>query len=200
MLSSVVSQNYFRLVEIDNRGKASDAERLQKKFDEQLYSSELHEGIYDLLHDLRDRPLLRNLPSENRLRGIEASRIHDQDVQDEVDYHLSTKVANKVHKKNVSIVQTTMANGQAFTVNIDVSSSSSSAGGGNGAQNPLKRPRDTSVPEFLKDSRVKRAEDVLQESFAMAGDDEANGGAKAGGAAEAHADEDGDDDDVAWED
>jgi hypothetical protein len=141
--------------------------------------------------------LLRNLPSENRLRGIEASRIHDQDVQDEVDYHLNTKVANKVHKKNVGVVQTTMANGRAFTVNIDVGSSSSSAGA-NG-QNPLKRPRDTSVPEFLKESRVKTAEDVLRESFALAGDGEDHGG-KEGGVVEVHADGDGDDDDVAWED
>ena len=212
VLSRATSEEFFRLLEIDNRDKVTDVQLLERKFIDQLNESEYHDGIFDLLHELRDRPLIRNLPSENRSRGIVASRISDDQVREDVDYKLNSKVANKVIKKHVGVVQPTMGhNGRAFTVNIETESSSSAAAAAAAMQHSLKRPREAGLPEFLKDSRVKTAEDVLRESFALPGDDDgadgggregggggaAGGGGGGGGATKA---DDADEDDIDWED
>jgi len=214
VLSRATSQEYFRLIEIDNRAKVTDVQLLERKFVDQLNESEHHDGIFDLLHELKDRPLIRNLPSDNRSRGIVASRIVDDQVREDVDFKLNSKVANKVIKKHVGVVQPTMGhNGRAFTVNIETESSSSAAAAAAAMQQSLKRPREAGLPEFLKDSRVKTAEDMLRESFALPGDDDgadAGDGAGGGGAGNGNGTggdgggatkgDDADDDDIAWED
>ena len=171
-LSRAISQDYFRLMEIDNRSKMNDVQQLEKKFTDQLNETDHHEGIFDLLHALRDRSLIRNLPSENRLRGIVTSRVVDADVQEEIDYKMNSKVVNKVVKKHIGTVQPTLGhNGHAFTLNIESESNGQhSSSRINGSQNATqKRPRESSLPEFLKESRVKTAEDLLRESFALPG-------------------------------
>ena len=170
-LSRAISQDYFRLIEIDNRSKMNDVQQLEKKFTDQLNETDHHEGIFDLLHALRDRSLIRNLPSENRLRGIVTSRIVDADVQEEIDFKMNSKVVNKVVKKHIGTVQPTMGhNGHAFTLNIESESSQHSSSRNNGQQHATqKRARESSLPEFLKESRVKTAEDLLRESFALPG-------------------------------
>jgi hypothetical protein len=50
------SSAYYTLVEIDNRGKLDKVQSLSRKMEEQLNRSKLHEGIFDLLADLRDAP------------------------------------------------------------------------------------------------------------------------------------------------
>lgn len=170
-LSRAISQDFFRLIEIDNRSKMNDVQQLEKKFSDQLSETEHHEGIFDLLHALRDRSLIRNLPSENRLRGIVTSRVVDVDIQDEIDYKMSSKVVNKVVKKHIGTVQPTLGhNGHAFTLNIESESNQHISSSNNGQQNATqKRLREASLPEFLKESRVKTAEDLLRESFALPG-------------------------------
>jgi transcription initiation factor IIE alpha subunit len=76
-----VSEPYFRLVEHDRGAKFTEVQLLSKKIEEQMNSaSGLHSGIYDLLSDLRDENIIRNLPSENIKRGIKSSRITDDEV------------------------------------------------------------------------------------------------------------------------
>lgn len=76
-----VSEPYFRLVEHDRGGKFTDTQLLSRKVEEQMnYAPGLHAGIYDLLSDLRDENIIRNLPSENIKRGIKSSRITDDEV------------------------------------------------------------------------------------------------------------------------
>ena len=170
-LSRAISQDFFRLIEIDNRSKMNDVQQLEKKFSDQLSETEHHEGIFDLLHALRDRSLIRNLPSENRLRGIVTSRVVDVDVQEEIDFKMNSKVVNKVVKKHIGTVQPTLGhNGHAFTLNIESESTQHSSNRNNGSQHATqKRSRESSLPEFLKESRVKTAEDLLRESFALPG-------------------------------
>ena len=83
----------------------------------------LHEGVFDLLDLLKDKPLIRNLPSENRSRGIITSKVVDSEIQAEINYTLGTKDANKVHKKREIEPPT----GSMFTVNIEKTSNSSSS-------------------------------------------------------------------------
>ena len=166
ILSRAISEPYYRLIEIDNRNKLNDVQNLGKKMDEQLNESDEHHGIFDLLRDLKNINLIHNLPSDNRIRGIVASRVIDAEVQEEIDFKLGAKTANKVHKKLVGQQQTMMGhNGSVFSVNIESEEASSSSDSRLADQN--KKPRDSSFPEFLANSRVKTADAIVRESFVL---------------------------------
>ena len=166
ILSRAISEPYYRLVEIDNRNKLHDVQNLGKKMDEQLNESDEHHGIFDLLRDLKNINLIHNLPSDNRIRGIVASRVIDAEVQEEIDFKLGGKTANKVHKKLIGQQQTMMGhNGSVFSVNIESEDANSSSESRVEDQN--KKPRDSSFPEFLANSRVKTADTIVRESFSI---------------------------------
>lgn len=168
VLSRAVSEPYYRLTEIDNKNKLNDVQNLGKKMDVQLNESDEHGGIFDLLRDLKNIALIHNLPSDNRIRGIVASRVLDAEVQEEIDFKLGSKVANKVHKKLVGQQQTLMGhNGSAFSVNIENEDPGSSSSADSRLAEQNKKPRDASFPEFLANSRVKTADAIVKESFTL---------------------------------
>ena len=170
ILSRAISEPYYRLVEIDNRNKLNDVQNLGKKMDEQLNETDEHHGIFDLLRDLKNVTLIHNLPSDNRIRGIVASRVIDAEVQEEIDFKLGGKTANKIHKKLVGVQQTMMGhNGNVFSVNIENDEGAAASDSRLNDQN--KKPRDSSFPEFLANSRVKTAESIIRDSFAMANEE-----------------------------
>lgn len=83
------SEDYFRLVEIDESLSASTVRTTSANMDAQLYRAPgLHEGIVELLNDLKEVQLPRNLPSDNIRRGIRSTFIEDEDVRREADARL----------------------------------------------------------------------------------------------------------------
>ena len=85
---SIESEKYYQLVEYDRTEKVNEVQSLVSKFKGQFGRSEgLHEGIYELLAQLKDVHVSRNLPSENIERGNVASRVVDADVQSQIDYN-----------------------------------------------------------------------------------------------------------------
>ena len=166
VLSRAVSEPYYRLVEINNKNKLNDVQNLEKKMDDQLNESDEHGGIFDLLRDLKNVALIHNLPSDNRVRGIVASRVIDAEVQEEIDFKLGGKTANKIHKKLVGQQQTLMGhNGSAFSVNIENETAGSLSTADSRLAEQNKRPRDASFPEFLANSRVKTADSLVRDSL-----------------------------------
>ena len=68
-------------MEHDRGGKLTDVQLLSKKMNQQMNAaSGQHNGIYDLLSELRDENIIRNLPFDNIKRGIKSSKITDEDV------------------------------------------------------------------------------------------------------------------------
>jgi hypothetical protein len=51
---------FYRLVEVDTRGKADNVHSLHRKLEEQLSRSTYHDGLFDLLYELRDIQLPNN--------------------------------------------------------------------------------------------------------------------------------------------
>ena len=156
---AAASQPVFRLVEVDNRYKLSDVQVLAKRMEVQLSASEHHDSIFDLLHSLKDVPLIRNRPSDNRLRGITASRITDEDVKKEANENIGYRKLASEAKSKGSIAQSVMGQiigSDEFQVTFD-ELGSNPASGSSALSGNLKRPRDTAYPEFLKSSRVVSA-------------------------------------------
>ena len=81
---AVSVDNAYKLVEVDNRGKTAVSKRLERKMLDQLKENELHAGILDILDQLKEKTLIRNLPSDNIKSGLGPSMIADSDVQTEV--------------------------------------------------------------------------------------------------------------------
>lgn len=98
------SESYYRLVEVDNTGKLSKLQLLEKKMEEQMNKSKYHEGIFDLLYKLRDEPLSHNLPSENITRGVRTSKVTDDRVVHEIkqnfEYATGQFGSSLIKKKN----------------------------------------------------------------------------------------------------
>lgn len=82
------SEAYYRLETIDNREKIDAVQLIRSKVDDQLKRSKYHEGILDLLKQLRDVPLGHNLPSENIKKGVRASIIADEDVLANIKHNI----------------------------------------------------------------------------------------------------------------
>ena len=93
------AEPYFTLVELDRNLNSIQA--TIKRFEYQLYQAKTkldtthnnsapnkdctdHEGIFNLLAELKDVPLIRNLPSANRRHGITASKVADTEIQNEI--------------------------------------------------------------------------------------------------------------------
>jgi hypothetical protein len=170
ILNKAVSQPYYRLMEIDNRNKLNDVQNLEKKMDDQLNESNEHVGIFDLLRDLQNLSLIHNLPSDNRLRGIVASRVVDLEVQEEIELKLKNVTSNKVHKKFVKQQQMMGHNGSVFSVNIEDQDEQSFADS-QYLEQQNKKPKDASYPEFLANSRVKTADSLVREAFSFSSSD-----------------------------
>jgi len=173
ILSKAVSQPYYRLMEIDNRNKLNDVQDLEKKMDDQLNESNEHVGIFDLLRDLQNLSLIHNLPSDNRLRGIVASRVVDEEVQEEIQLKMKSKTSNQIHKKFVKQQQMMGHNGSVFSVNIEDQDEQSFADN-QLLEQQSKKPKDASYPEFLANSRVKTADSLVQGTLSFSSSDMAD--------------------------
>lgn len=93
---TIESEKFYQLVEYDRTEKMNEVHSLVAKFKSQFGRTDGHDGIYELLAQLKDVHVSRNLPSENIARGTVASRVVDTDVQSEIDYNnLGIKVRER---------------------------------------------------------------------------------------------------------
>ena len=186
------SEAFYRLVEIDNRGKLSRLELMGNKLKEQLSQNKHHTGIYDLLSKLKHMKLPSNLPSENIQKGFRTSMVNDDRVNEEIKLNfeyatgkfgsslIKKKTQDTLISTNTGINTTAAAlnkteikvniqptNGDDHIDNHQWQSSSSSAVNdvmmmSRHSHRTNIEGRDDSLPSFLRDSRVIGATDMLK--------------------------------------
>lgn len=180
-LRAASSQPEWTLLAVDNRGRLSGLQLLEKKMGEQLSRCPdgLHEGIYDLLFQLRDASLARNLPSDNRARGLAASRITDEDVRQRVEESLRRRNVREHLDRAAPLKQIVMGQEvESVSINVEtgaepvrsaargdryLSSLSSSYNirvSAEGTVSGFSR-REESLPEFLRGSGIKGADETF---------------------------------------
>lgn len=190
-ISNVISEPYFRLQPLDSRGKLKSILTLKNKLSEQMNNAPgLHEGIYDLLTQLRNVPLPRNRPSTNIKHGYSSSStIIDKETLKNIDdnairYRASNAGSNKRSVPASSGV-TTNKDVLGRKLVIEFSGSSDSNGLSNSNRNVeekapstdmnveqvSKKPRlglvDSSAPEFLMNSGVRGTKEVVETVLQM---------------------------------
>jgi transcription initiation factor IIE alpha subunit len=209
------TEAYYRLIEVDNRKEVKKLQSLHTKLEQQLNYQKidvlavdeklpsrsltsqqhpqqqpkeevvLHDGIYDLLGQLRDVVLPRNLPSENIKKGHVSSVIIDKEMAQEITYNLDAakngKYGSQMKKKHLDNVKQQLTSGGGMmsqgnpTFDITIledgvessfkSSSISSDIRGTLAINQNEeqaKKYEASLPEFLRKSGVAGAEKVLE--------------------------------------
>eukprot|EP01039_Chlorochromonas_danica_P011472 gene11472-12833_t len=181
------SQPFYRLIEIDNRKTINSLQNMQKKMAEQLRSiSGQHKGILDLLSRLREAPLPHNLPSENIRRGYTASAIEDEEMAAEIRHNYTYSRApggSFLKKRSVdpldrsqrdskqSKVEVRLHDGTGSSSDMQHSHLADSKTRGGITHQPIAsidtgyifEKREGALPEFLRDSRVKGADEVLRQ-------------------------------------
>ncbi|CAE7746968.1 unnamed protein product, partial [Symbiodinium microadriaticum] len=166
-LRSTISEPYFRLMEHDRGGKLTDVQLLSKKMGEQMNAAEgLHSGIYDLLSDLRDENIIRNLPSDNIKRGIKSSKITDEDILQRMEETAASAVGGGV-KRKAKAMETPSAEEDIVITYTDSAGVDNNTGDGGAPSSgiPSSRGSDmyranvqSSLPEHLQGgSRVQAA-------------------------------------------
>ncbi|KAJ1439179.1 hypothetical protein B484DRAFT_391933 [Ochromonadaceae sp. CCMP2298] len=183
--SAVMSEDRFKLREMDNTNKLSGLQLLEKKLEEQMNRSKMHDGIFDLLRQLRDVPLGQNLPSQNMERGIRSSVITDERVTDEIRENFESATGefgtSLIKKKTQDAKVSSLIDRKAedrteFKINIqsdegdgqkqssepfyDTATFVGAAGGGR--PGATLQELEASLPHFLRQSRVVGAEDMLR--------------------------------------
>lgn len=129
---ATISEAYYRLVEVDNTGKLSKLQLLERKMEEQMNKSKLHDGIFELLAQLRDVPLSHNLPSLNISRGVRSSKITDdrvaQEIKQNFEYATGQFGSSRVKPKTQEVIAGGMqGNGRTeFNISIETEESESS--------------------------------------------------------------------------
>ena len=104
----------------DNTDRISDADNLKIKLDEALNASDLHEGILDLLAELRNVPLSRNLPSDNMSLGIKNTAVNDEDIENAIKSNTRRAVSGKKGRFVVANEAAEHGDGkQNFDLNLD---------------------------------------------------------------------------------
>lgn len=84
-IREVTSEKAFALVPIDFQSKLKLNESLERKMNEQMNESELHDGIYSLLAQLRDIPLPTNRPSSNMKCGFLSSSVSNAETLKDIE-------------------------------------------------------------------------------------------------------------------
>ena len=85
----------YTLQSENNTDRISSADNLKSKMDDALKASELHEGILDLLSELKDVPLTRNLPSDNMSMGVRNTTVDDDEVESAIRSNTRRAVIGK---------------------------------------------------------------------------------------------------------
>lgn len=201
------AETFYRLVPLDVDVKVKNAKSLKTRLLQALQASDEHEGIFDLLRELKDAPLKRNLPSENMSKGFRASEVRDEESQQAILENLGRPVLSK---KNRFLISDTVVQKESIGVSLEetdnsivVSSSTLSGGMSDGSMENTKRMKvDSLMPDFLSRSGVHGAASIAQLASLQAlqgrggGHDQHEFGmgpdAEAAGTDEGH--------DIAWED
>lgn len=156
-IRETVSEPYFRLVEHDRGGRLTEVQLLRKKMDEQLHRADgLHGGIYDLLSELRDQSIIRNLPSDNIKRGIKSSKITDEEVLVRIE---ETKAAQSAlpgaNKRKIQAIEKDDVEDD-LPINYSADLSAANASSSDFNSDAYRANVQKSLPEFLQGgSRVK---------------------------------------------
>jgi len=165
--SAIDSEPHYTLVTVDNRGKQSEIQILRDKVNKQL--CELpgsHDGIFEILSELKDKELMRNLPSENIKRGYRASKIVDEVIKNEVDLNLNAKFGPRAHKDRAVEMKQYVMGVQIDSINVVNDSNVHDRPTLTLKQNIVNLPNNRevdNVPEFLRISGVKKVEDIIKE-------------------------------------
>lgn len=165
-ISQVISQDYFRLVEINRSGKLSEVQLLYKKMKEQLSQSTDHDGILELLNELKDKPITRNKPSNHIRRGVRSSLISSYEISAEINEAIDSK---KVTKQQVDITErkfnllSTRFDGQK--IESEASKLQQTIEEVKPIENATvhKKSRTSELPDFLQSSGVIGTSSVLEQ-------------------------------------
>ena len=198
--ASTVSEDYYRLREADMKDTNQSVRLMQEKFKNQLSQTSDHFGILDMLAELKDVPLLKNLPSDNIDRGLVTSKVADADQREEVDALTKLKYkATKGMAPQALSERQTQGGGLKVQVTTSTAGSSSSS---SGSSTSISVDPTKAMPDFLMKSGVRGSEnshlDIMSSNASGAV------GVVAGtssGAVKKEEGRDGDEDeeDVAWE-
>lgn len=172
-VSKVISQPSFRLREVDNRGKLSDVQKLERKVKEQLSRSPDHDGILEMLEDLKNVPLSRNKPSTNIRRGIRSSQVKSAEVATEINELVTTTSSSKptvdIKEKHFNLLSTRI-DGTSKAVETVTPANDIPQKEVNKVSKEdevdiqaIKRLRQADMPEFLQESGVKGSSAIMQE-------------------------------------
>ena len=169
--SAVIANPKFQLQKMDKSNSLNEIEKLAIKMNEQLTSSSDHDGIVELLGQLRDQPLNRNKPSDNVRLGKRSTQIQSTDIQTEIIELNANKKSNKVEfdlKEHHFNLLSTKADSSVLkpieeTVPTEVVKVEKDLKDENEDEQPLKRLRESNAPEFLLYSGVKGASDIINE-------------------------------------
>lgn len=220
---NTLSQPYYTLKEINpssssssssrGRGGGGDSgennlnntQKLNKKMTEQWTLNEYHDGIFDLLSELKDQYIIRNLPSENIKRGLVTSKVTDDDVMLKIEENSST---NGRKRKSIAEVYGGVGIGLAggFTVEVadgDVLDKTEESILSTSCSNTMGEifvpQRQKAMPSFLMGSRIITTNEVDGGVAGVGGNGTSNGSKMDGeGKNEEVANEVEDDDE--WED
>lgn len=171
-LSRAVSQPSFRLKEIDCRGEVSEVQKLERKLKEQFTRTVDHEGIREMLNELKDVTLSRNKPSDNMRRGIRTSDVSSSEIVSEIKDIIVTKTTAKqavdIKDRHFNLLSTridgtekvieTSRIPKPMMTSNDASSSDSTV---KPSLPPVKRIRESDLPDFLNTSGVKGSDQIL---------------------------------------
>jgi hypothetical protein len=174
-----VSDPRYRLIAVDNTKKLTSLQLLEKKMEEQMNKSKWHDGIFDIIGQLRDVPLSRNIPSQNISKGIRTSKITDDRVAEEIkqnfEYATGQFGSSLIKKKTQEMISNGIQGGNKTEFKINIESESTAAynqlngipggvgGEGAGRVNASAEVLTSSLPHFLRDSRVLGAADMLRD-------------------------------------
>ena len=208
----LVAETYYKLIPLDINTKVKNAKSVKTRLSQVLQASPEHDGIYDLLRELKDAPLKHNLPSENMSKGFRTSEVKDEDSKQAILDNLGRPVLSK---KNRYLLSDTIVQKESIGVSLEetdnsvvVTSSTSlmQSESFDVVSAQSKRMKGESlVPDFLNKSGVHGASTVYQ--LASLNAPQAGGGAdgllhqdERGAQDDRVQEEVGEGEDIAWED
>eukprot|EP01042_Synura_sphagnicola_P002572 gene2572-3103_t len=125
----------------------------------QLFASEDHDGIYNILSELKDASIIRNRPSDNLKRGIRGSKVTDEETLREIKENSKSRGGSAKIKKAMQNMDDETRAKQSGQFIVEISNSESQNGGpSNGSlqqeESGTGSKRAKELPEFLRGSRV----------------------------------------------
>lgn len=122
----------------------------------QFTQSDNHDGIFDLLSELRNEYIIRNLPSENIKRGLVTSKVTDEDVLQRIEENTSHTGGRKKAKTNSDNKdnEDNLKEPKFFNVENVSQSTNSSLTSGHSTTPMLVPQKEKAMPSFLLGSRI----------------------------------------------